>query len=116
MNAIRQCLSFCLESRSTCLTNPNYRRASLKGMVPQYFFYRSNFIFGIVEVPLCHSRYHVRRHSRSLPGTLGTKYGTKVVKFRGFIDPSDQRELNHTTILSQIFDRYNKKEFMGLSL
>ena len=28
MNAIRQCLSFCLESRGTRLTNPNYCQTS----------------------------------------------------------------------------------------
>ena len=50
--------------------------------------------------PHRHSRYHVRCHSRY----LGKKSGTKMSKFRGFIDPSDQNELYHTPLLSKIWD------------
>ena len=42
----------------------------------------------------------VRCHLRS----MGTKSGTNIFKFRGFIDPSDQNEQYHTSLLSKIWD------------
>ena len=41
-------------------------------------------------------------HSRSLLRTQGIKFLTNIFKFRGFIDPSDQNELYHTSLLSKI--------------
>merc|ERR1712117_409812 len=34
---------------------------------------------------------------------LGTKFETKIFKFRWFLGPSDQNELYHTPLLSKIF-------------
>ena len=42
--------------------------------------------------------------------------GTKIFKFRRFIDPSDQNELYHIPLLSKIWDLINRKQIVGLSL
>ena len=62
------------------------------------------------EVPLC-------CHSRSFRAAIrgpsskpqGIKSRTKIFKFLGFIDPSDQNELYHTPLLSKIWDLIDRK-------
>merc|ERR1712122_230057 len=44
------------------------------------------------------SKPQVRRASKP----LGTKFGTKIFKFRWFLGPSDHNELYHTPLLSKI--------------
>merc|ERR1712218_629398 len=44
------------------------------------------------------SKPQVRRASKP----LGTKFETKIFKFRWFLGPSDQNELYHTPLLSKI--------------
>ena len=56
-------------------------RNEIKGIVHQYFFYRSNLIFWMV---------------------MGTKLKPKIFEFGAFGDPSDQNKLYHTPLLSNI--------------
>ena len=58
------------------------------------------------------SKPQVRRASKP----LGTKFETKIFKFRWFLGPSDQNELYHTPLLSKIWDLGNRKFFGGGSL
>ena len=60
----------------------------------------------------CASKPQVRRASKP----LGTKFETKIFKFRWFLGPSDQNELYHTPLLSKIWDLGNRKIFGGGSL
>ena len=50
----------------------------------------------------------------SFEGPLGTNFLTKMFKFRGFINPSDQNELYHTPLLSKIRDLIDRKIIVGL--
>ena len=60
----------------------------------------------------CASKPQVRRASKP----LGTKFETKIFKFRWFLGPSDQNELYHTPLLSKIWDLGDRKFFGGGSL
>ena len=55
------------------------------------------------------SKPQVRRASKP----LGTKFETKIFKFRWFLGPSDQNELYHTPLLSKIWDLGDRKFFGG---
>jgi len=60
----------------------------------------------------CASKPQVRRASKP----LGTKFETKIFKFRWFLGPSDQNELYHTPLLSKIWDLGDRNFFGGGSL
>ena len=63
-----------------------------------------------LQTPLrCASKPQVRRASKP----LGTKFQTKIFKFRWFLGPSD---LYHTPSLSKIWDLGDRKFFGGGSL
>ena len=61
--------------------------------------------------PYRHSRYHEHRHSWS----LGTNSRTQIVKFRGFIDPSNQKEQYHTPLPSKYLRRKRRRKRQLLS-
>ena len=121
------------------------RYCNVKGILHQKTFYRLNLIFWIVmgcgiarfgrrglkttetwkfwsqnlsPGVLRRGAPGVSRHSTRCAASkpLGTKFETKIFKFRWFLGPSDQNELYHTPLLFKIWDLGDRNFFGGGSL